>query len=664
MLKSSHLQGMERPVRSFRSFIRAIPPRTHPDKPLPPTPSEPSLRKKSSSSSLTTVHTRSTRLSLWEAPPSWDNDESGQDQSAPPFALRQYSLLIPEPPEDIAAMQADPVLWQQGHGPFHQTPLDPIRERNAATPELPPRNPSRLSVSLSNPATTRKNSRDNLPSVSSRYSTGTFEDGTMTGSVEPPPVISSVEDSPSPLDLVSALTDMSMNQKAFSSVGQGSARDQGILWDRQHQRSDSAQHEDEAHLDMQNDTLTTYRKGAVQPENDSDIADDLGLTDKMQALIFAQDYHNALAHPSSAEHDTSHRTPLHDQNLAPQPLSWKKETGGLPPSETPQRPGLLPVSSSGRHRNLKMMSSWVNQRLTGFNQRSVSDPGSTPQPQIPESEVDRHMRNEARLANMVQHSKEFVTRRILRRETEPARSMLISRPIPQPSAPVHTNPATTATPFELATPVLRLPGGLAIVRQSPSSSLLRPQTTTDAPSSPFSDLSWPDFAVSSPFQRSFSRRNSVQSTHSQPADEPPRTFYQPTSSPLASPAAIPSFSHSTASLPTQATQDTPSPLSPYTPLPLRRRSHNIGSPLSASPSSHGAHESLEAVVHKLNFFEKARHAHGSWKRHQREVRNERLKQSIRLVGPADASDVAGYIKCAVDGRVSGDSGVGEGKLSG
>ncbi|KAF2626935.1 hypothetical protein BU25DRAFT_411459 [Macroventuria anomochaeta] len=69
LYSSSHLQGMERPVRSFKSLIRATSPRTSPEKPLPPVP--PPLQKNPSSSSITTIQTRSTELSLWEVPSNW-----------------------------------------------------------------------------------------------------------------------------------------------------------------------------------------------------------------------------------------------------------------------------------------------------------------------------------------------------------------------------------------------------------------------------------------------------------------------------------------------------------------------------------------------------------------------------------------------------------------
>ena len=68
--------------------------------------------------------------------------------------------------------------------------------------------------------------------------------------------------------------------------------------------------------------------------------------------------------------------------------------------------------------------------------------------------------------------------------------------------------------------------------------------------------------------------------------------------------------------------------------------------------------------HKSSLFERAKQVHEAWKKHQKEVKKEKLKQSIRLIGPADTNDIAGFIKCAVDGRPSGDSGVSEQWLAG
>jgi hypothetical protein len=665
MLYSSHLQGMERPVRSFRSFIRVTP--QAPDKPLPPAPEKPPLLKNSFSSSITIIPSRSTGLSLWEPPSNWENDEDSQARSTPSLALRQYSPLLPEPPEDIAAMQADPHLWQQSNGSFQQTPLDPIHEKSAAGPVIPPRNPSRLSLLLSNPASTRKNSKDTLPSINSRYSSNTDDDGPSRACFDS-------ADLSSTLDLACALSDMTMKQGALESPCLGSPRDQGIVWGGSHQRSDSVQHKDDLFLDLQGNKLTTFRKGSFSADDSPVSAEGPEMSDKTQALSFAQDYHNVLANKSFNEHDEPElpKTPSEDRSLAPQPLAWNR--GSCTPPGEPQKPQLPQTTSPGRYKNIRKMSSWVNHRLrkdcqTDVGSRSISDPGVSSTLQLPASEVDQDPKHDTRIATFVQHGKDLLSRRILRKNPEPRKPMLISFPQPQQQfEATPQEPLSLTAPFEIATPILRLPGGFTVVRQSPLSTP-RPQTASEVSSSPFSDLSWPDFPVSSPFRRDFSRRHSGQSaTSHQQSNNPFNAIKHKLSSPMGSPLIPRSFSYSTISLASPQPQEgSPSPYSPPQP---RRRSHNIGSPLTAPPSSNPyvidqhTDEAVEGLPNKLNLFEKAKHARDAWKKQQKDAKNEKLKQSIKLVGPADARGVAGYIKFAVDGRQSGDSGIGDGKLPG
>ena len=669
-LYSSHLKGMERPARSFKSFVRATPPHTSPNKPLPPIPAVPPLQKHPSSSSTTTVQIRNTGLPLWEAPSNWDNDDNCQAQSTPPCALRHYSPLIPEPPEDIAAMQADPILWQQDNGPFQQTPLDPIHERTASTPEIPPRNPSRLSLLSSTPATTRKNSRDTLPSVSSRHSPGTHHDEPLEEIYEPAAGGYPSTDLPSALDLISALSDVTSQEKALKSLGLGSPRDQGMVWGGLHQRSDPVQLANDSHLDLQGNKLTMFRKGSILADGSPVSPEDPEISHKVQALSFTQDYHNVLADRSFDDHvqsvqDAPPRASPEDRDLTPQPLTWRKESGSSPPAGSPQCPQMPPTSPSGRYKNLRKMSSWVNHHLrrdsqTGVKQRSTSDPEALLHSQLPEFEVDPYSENETCLGNIVQHGKDLVSHKILRRQSEPKKPLVISLPLPQQSSRTPEDSSVSAAPFELATPVFRLPGGLAVVRQSPLSTP-QPQTASDSPSSLFSDLSWPDFPDSSQPRRNSSCCGSWQSSEPQPQTASTNASKRKFSSPLASPSILRLFSYSMTSLASSLPQEV---LSPYSPPQTRRRSHNVGSPLTAPPSSHGieqhTEESVEGATHKLNLFEKAKHARDVWKKHQKEMKNEKLKESIRLVGPADAKDIAGFIKCTVDGRVSGDSGIDEG----
>lgn len=656
MLYSSRLHGMERPVRSFKSFIRTTP--RAPDKPLPAVPAKPPLPKLPSSSSITTV------LSLWEPPADWENGDGVQAQSTAPFVLRQYSPLLPVPPEDVAAMQAEPLLWQQSIG-FPQTLLDPIHERAAATPVVPPRNPSRLSLSLSNPGSTRKNSKDTLPSIISRYSSHTEDD------------IPSWErfhgaDVPSPLDFVSALSDSALKRRAFDTPSLRPQCDHGVVWDEAHECADLAQLDSDSYPDLQSDKISTHRKGGTLAPDSPVSPEEIEISDKMQALSSAQDSHSVLAERSFDDYNIAEppRTPPKDQGLTPQPLAWNKSSN-TPLEGPPQRPPLPPTSSSGRYKNIRKMSSWVNHRLrrespTEVNTRSWSDPGVLSTTPLPESDVDMYLKHNARLANIVQYGKDILSRRISRKDSEPRIPPPVSLPQSQPFEQMPQEPSAQFAPYEMATPLFRLPGGLAVIRQSPLSTQ-RPKTAGGSPSSPFSDLSWPDFPASSPFRRDFSRRSSCHSTTSQQQSNSPfAAIRHKFSSPMGSPFVMRSFSYSTTSLATSQVQDDLS--LQHTAPQSRRRSHNVGSPLTAPPVSHSSmieeqsEDLIERATSKLNLFEKAKNARDTWKKQQKDAKNERIKQSIRLVGPADARDVAGYIERAVHGRQSGDGGIGEGQL--
>lgn len=666
ILYSSHLQGMERPVRSFKSFIRVTPPHTRPNKPLPPIPT---LQKTSSSSSVATVQSisRSTGFSLWESPSNWDNGEGSQTQSSHSFALRHYSPLIPEPPEDIAAMQMDPTLWQRGNGSFPQTQLHPINERTTATPEIPARNPSRLSLSLSNPALAREFSKTTPPTISSRCSIITPDEELVGGIFATGPQGQASNDLASPLELASALLDETMKEKAARSLAPETLQEQHILRGNQPQRSDSLQLEDDVNLDLHGNKLKTFRKGSVLVSDSPISPEGPELDEKMQALSFAQDYHNVLVGQYQDDHDQfgddcPPRTPPKDGDLTPRPLAWRKGSGGLSAAAS-HRPQMTPSSSSGRHNNLEKLSSWVNHRLRRDSQPGLHQ-GSTSSSKVSsnthsESDIHRSLKRDARLADIIQHGKDLISRKMLRKDSEPRRPMIISSPIPQhPIYPPSASPLSEA-PFQLATPLFRLPGGLALVRNPPPSTH-RPHISSGSPTSPtspYTDRSWPDFPATSPFRFDFSRRSSWQSAASQPQQQsngaPDNVVKTRFRDFIPAPSSQRSLSCTSASYAAPPLQD---PVVSFTPPSPRRRSHNINSPLRSSDAAEGHDEQ------KRNLFEKAVHAREAWRMHRRDLKKERLKQSIRLIGPADASSVAGYIECGERG--SGDSGIGEGGLAG
>ena len=668
MLYHSQLGGMERPVRSFKSFIRIAPPRASADKPLPPIPvyAQEAGSTDSPSSSINYLPSPSSGYSLWKPPSAWDTDESYQAPSDSPFTIREYSPLLPEPPEDIAEMQADPDLWQQHNRTFQQTHLDPIHERAVITPAIPARNPSRLSFG--------RDSRDTLPSISSRYSFSMHNERLHEGKGYETALGGPLESHlPFPVDLMSALSDAAMENKASNSLATGTSSNQGMIWGAQHQRSQS---DNGTYQDQQDNMLTKLKRGGNVPGGSFANLENSEYRAESQAFSFAQDYHAILPDPyfnngDESPQDKPPEVPPKDQDITPRPLTWSKVSTPSPSADSSQRlerPRFLPYSSSGGIKGMRQMGSWVNHQFrkmshVGHGQRPASEPGMAVYSQLPEPEIERDSHHEVRLANVYENSKSMMSRPFLHRQSQTKKPLVISNPIPQHDPYDYTKPSISTTPFELTTTVLRLPGGLTVVRPTPRPTP-QPQTT-DSPTSSLSDLSWPDFPASSPFRVDFSCRSSWQSAQSRPQTRTSSLFGLHCSSPVPrAPSAPRSYSHSTVELGTAA-QDAATPSGAHT---TRRRSHNIGSPLAALPSSPSM-DQLPAEVpcegdRKLGLFERAKHVREAWKMHQKEVKKEKMKQSIRLVGPADAQDIAGYIKCAVDGRSSGDSGVAERWLAG
>jgi hypothetical protein len=666
---SSHLKGMERPVRSFKSFIRSSPSYAITDKPLPPIPQ---LQKHPSSSYIPTSGAWSTGFSLWRSPSDWDNGDGSQAQSTPSFAARYYSPLLPEPPEDLAAMQADTTLWQVDNGPFRQTLLDPIHEKVTEVPDLPPRNPSRRSLLLSIPSPPRNDSTGSLLSISSQYSTVTPQGNTQGVRSRVPSVEELDSVLPSPLDLASALSDMTMKERAFASLGLGSPRDQGIVWGFQAQRSDSVQLDASAHPDLQTDEFNTSKGEDDQVDKIAPRSEDINTSHNLHDPSFIQDYQylvidQDVGNCTQSVEDSRSKTPPHDQGLTPQPLAWRKQSSSSAPTEPFQDPQMVHLSSPQPQSNLRKMSSWVGHHLKINSQpgpcyRSVSAPETPSQSQLSGSEVQSRLRKAASMANIIQRGKNLVHRRVQRRESEPKDPIVISSLMPQHPTQFPESCPFPEAPFQLATPLLRLPGGFAIVRQSPMTTP-RPHTAGEQGTPMVPDASCIDLPTSSSNRLDHSRRGSWHSEQSKPSVTLTAAVIPTLRSLIKSPMSLRSFSCSSPSLATLVPQETPS--THFTPPAPRRRSHNVGSPLTSPPVcsiEERTESSVEQTSYKLNLFEKARVAREAWRTHQKEAKNEKLKQSIRLMGPADASGVAGYIKC--DGRPSGDSGIGESRLLG
>lgn len=100
---------------------------------------------------------------------------------------------------------------------------------------------------------------------------------------------------------------------------------------------------------------------------------------------------------------------------------------------------------------------------------------------------------------------------------------------------------------------------------------------------------------------------------------------------------------------------------PHSPTPVllgnHTRAHMVPLPVSRSPTSSKkdqveinlGDETTDKGQHRPGFLDKARGVRDAWKKHHKEAKHEKLKQSIKLVGPMDAAIVDQYSKR--EGRV-------------
>ncbi|KAL5115281.1 hypothetical protein ACEQ8H_006793 [Pleosporales sp. CAS-2024a] len=374
--------------------------------------------------------------------------------------------------------------------------------------------------------------------------------------------------------------------------------------------------------------------------------------EKQQQLNVFEDYHNLLAeqyHEVHINQDQAKMDHLEEKgapvvtsakatDLIPRPLSWMKDSAPSPPSSSrsTRDAGSRPDSPAivSRHRK---MSSWVHP-----HQPPHARDGSRRDEEQPrhaeklKPEKNRLLHRDIHLSHLIPQVKRF-------------RANTASRDAPEPK-PATMLPSKSL-PAESADALMRLPGGLAIVRHSPS----------PKPSSQKSRLA----AISLPLSASQSVDKTSQvstrrsSLYSQPCDSrvaPTIVVHTRTRSSLSSPPS-PRIQSSTSSPPTSpplgyeiAFPRTPPPRPPTTRVPrppptLSLWSQPDGRP-SADDGTDGAKEAKEAAPQKhgfrLGILDRAKGARHHWKQHQRDAKHARLKQSIRLVGPTDAAASAAY----------------------
>lgn len=652
ILWSTSLKGMERPVRSFKSFIRTAPTRLdiEKQKPLPPTPASPGspLTDDSSSTTVPTSPDGSPSLTSWKPPTEWE-----WDNPSPPcqpikttslFPARTYSPLIPEPSPALPDMQSFDSPRSSAFD-FPRSPrLQTIDESLSNKPAPPPRNPSRLSFF-------RSASDESDPESMTRQTISRSESSSSLNEE-----YGSCLDLSAELQLHTAVTrasesnyrssDPAARAKAFASLGIGSARNTKNGWEGRIDEVYSSQAEPDVprNLSGRGSLLNPSDIDAVIRSNDIDSA---VLKTKFQQLSVSQDYHNVLTtqyhdHQTQSSKRPSNRSSHmkllrpnkttqmkpaeQDSTLVPQPLAWRKGSdksslGVLEPA------GVSTAKGRGMH---KRLASLVTLPYTHAGNRryrlEVPQPraaGRAPGPKVkqtPEAKNGLVSKGTLQFPHFSAHHKGVKYYKQLTRATS---STETTKAMVQHSSP-HSSPRS-----QRSVPIMRLPGGLMLVRQSPPETLNGDHI--------------PDHKQRSGLQNPAK----VLTDDLGPRPSGDYDTETVTNERLHNSILAPSRPHSSESSRQDSilAQELARPRTPP-PIPLRRP--RIPQPLPSSlppyPSSKELAESYTIPIvqeeQKSSFLNKAKEVRHAWRNHQREIKHDRIKQSIRVLGPTESTDLS------------------------
>lgn len=696
ILWTSSLRGMERPVRSFKSFIRTAPPNPGTqdnDKPLPPTPTSPihvaSLQR--------TPPNRAASITSWKPPAEWDDPSTSNPelQASPLFTTRKYDPLLPEPSPGVFDM-LEPVPWPFKVIPAQHPRLEPIDERANDTPSPPFRHPSRVSPLQTPSAESDPGvfmfSNPNTPFASPAIDT--------PQSCSVPSLETNIHAAaPSPQsEFAMRISNLSTKQKAFASLGIESPGDRTPAREHWSGHSSRSQSRDDEHsgLSVRGKKLLPLSRGSPMLD---DRPEDAEMNEKLQQLSVSQDYHNVLAdqYHEACVHGSQHPL-LKDDNkevasakhgpvsnnheLVPRPLSWRKDYEGSSHSSTNSKKLVVETPVLGRREGYRKMPSWVPlHQLThkhihkrpslhgNESPRSASEPLVPTRRKASISEANRSPKKELHLIDLIPNVRGFKlnAKRARATSNRTARSG-------SPSIPFQATPPSMSPALEQPTPLFRLPGGLALVRQTPTPTQ-QPQPATFLDTSPTLGYPQPEFYDEFPGFDMCTRENRRSSRSSQDSHSPVRPSIAVNKRLRTSFGSL-SSPQSRSSTPSPATSPLAQEIArPRTPPLPPKSSRTPNSPPTSSPLSHDSepwksHKRTDSAieedgVHKrgihVGIFDKARDARDAWKRHQRDVKHEKLKSSIRVLGPTDPSVTSGYVKR--EGRSSGEDDI-DGRMPG
>lgn len=661
ILWSSPLKGMERPVRLFTSFIQTVPPNPGVEiqKPLPPIPSSPQSPESEASidSPLLPSPDRGTSVGLWQAPTEW-----GWDLSTPPTQPFNTTTISPN-------QKYLPILQEPSPGPFDLQGdmfagvLDTYDTRQGSMditvdmddrPEPPPRNPSRLSIS---------------PRISGRHesygSTASVANGNESSLSHS--VSSQIyQDQSGPSQVYSDVfnfthsyrsSDASTTAKAFASLDMGSPRNSQNPWQSRINRSQVSQGDesDQQLLVLRGKNLRPFVVSDLSASNEMEVPE---VDDKLQQLSFSQDYHDVLAHGYHGSYphgaDLILQSPRKEQEMIPRPLAWRKSSGSSSSGSYSQRkPSVRKRIIASRPKRIhKKMSSWVPlQHLYASDKRpkiAERAPGQLAggARSSPRSAKDvSSSKKSNRFPNLLAHAKGFRYHNHRPGSKAPTKTTMGSS---QQSSRASASPILSR-PSQSTTPLLRLPGGLALVRRAPSDTL-QPGAPKISYPSPFVDTQFYSSYIDSPFpgpsglrrpSSSYSQSSAASpvapgmaiygrtrnSTCSWPSHRPHSSTSSLPTSPLAHEIFLPPTPPQHLPKPNLDTLHTSQPILPLSTTLDKSQLDSFFDPDTA--------ENSPQSPHKLGLLHKAKDVRDAWKRHQKDARQEKLKQSIRVLGPVD-----------------------------
>jgi hypothetical protein len=615
---STSLEGMERPVRSFKSFVQTAPPHpTETDKALPLT-SAPWNRVNSDVERTPTPPSadlplasreRSSSIPTWDAPAEWYNDgascKSTHTTPSPPptSAPRTFSQLLPEPSPNLLDM-VEPTAWLTPTSPLASRLL-PIYERASTNLDLgPPGSPPRSPLPAPPPFKTRfienilppeHRSTDSSPGRKA-FATDCAHELSRSGSNKEKAYASLGLDSPFPNNSQELETNQRGRKRA----------------DRQYLRGKK---------------LHALYKGSPLVD---DSWEDEDMDDKTRKLSFSQDYHDLLAdqyqemnvrvqealstggvqqvHGAQLTESIRSGISIDHENI-PRPLSWRKGSGRSTPRSQSQDRNGEQLSSPRKKSKHTRMSSLIPHRL-GSSESSQEELSK----RTPGSDAEKLQDNEFRFSRFFPSTRPMKFGK-KQRKTEIAKAPSAPSSSPQPSPPIH------------------LPGGLAVARTHSPSPV--PQSDILSDKSPTS---------------THTRRSSQFGSDYSPTASNPRSSYNSNNSPFT--ANIPiamrsayrtsggsSYSHrSSAYHPITFLPPPPPPPPPIMPSSPPR------SPLVSPEMLNRLRDEKRIAEHRHipNFFEKAKEAR---RRRLTGARQDKLKRSIKVLGPTDPGVAqAGYVK--------------------